>query len=130
MPTWYEIRNRLRSKYQLQHDDPAWVGVGFAFPMNGKQVQQTVRIEEHKIGPIPGIRIGCEVIAANRVPPHKALERNFAFPIGALAIFQDSYVIICALPLEGLQWNALDLIMQNLAKDAAALRESAPPAAS
>ena len=74
MPTWDEIRNQLRSKYQLQHDDAARMGIGFAFPMNGKQVQQTVRIEEHKIGPIAGIRIGCEVIAANRVPPQKALD--------------------------------------------------------
>lgn len=125
--TWDELRTVLRSKYQLQHDDASWVGVGFTFPMNGKQAQQQVRIEPHMIGPVPAIRIGCPVIEASRVPPQKALERNVAFPIGALALVQGSYVIIATLPLEGLPWSTLELILQNLAKDAAALREGAPP---
>ncbi|MFN0251984.1 MAG: hypothetical protein ACKV2T_34225 [Kofleriaceae bacterium] len=126
MPTWDETRDYLRSKYQLMHDDAAWVGVGIAFQADGKTLQQRVRIEPRKIGPIPGILIGCEVVEATKVPPAKALERNFAFPIGGLATFKGSLILMAVLPLEGLQWNTLTLILENLAKDAAVLRETAP----
>ncbi|MGE0401175.1 MAG: hypothetical protein AB7T06_30985 [Kofleriaceae bacterium] len=129
MPTWDETREHLRTKYKLMQDDAAWVGLGFNFTIDGKQLTQRVRVEPRSIGPIPGLLVWCDVVEATRVPPQKALERNFAFPIGALAIHQGLIVLMATLPLESVIFTTLDLIIENLARDAAVLRDNAPGAA-
>jgi hypothetical protein len=128
MPTWNETREHLRTKYTLMQEEAAWVGLGFSFPINGKQLKQRVRIENRTIGPIPAVTILCDVIEAARVPPQKALERNYAFPIGGLVVHRGLMMLKATLPLEGIVFSTLDLIIENLARDAAVLRDAVPAA--
>ncbi len=130
MATWDEIREHLRSKYKLLNDDAAWIGLGFAFERESKTLHQRVRVEPRSVHGLPGVMIWCDVLPADKVPPQKALVRNMAFPIGALAIHEDLYVLVAVLPLDGVAWASFDVIIESLARDAANLREDAPPAAS
>lgn len=126
MATWQETRDHLRSKYKLLNDDAAWMGVGFAFTRDGRTLHQRVRVEPRAIGKIPGVLIWCDVIETASVPAQKALVRNMAFPIGALAIHEGLYVLVAVLPLDGIVWSTFDAIIETLARDAATLREDAP----
>lgn len=129
MASWQEIRDHLRSKYKLLNDDDAWMGLGFAFNREGKVLHQRVRVEPRAIGNIPGVMVWCDVVDAASVPAQKALVRNMAFSIGALAIHEGLYVLVAVLPLDGVVWGTFDTILENLARDAASLREDAPGAA-
>ena len=126
MPTWDETREHLRSKYKLLHDDAAWMGLGFAFMREGKALHQRVSVEPRTIHELSGVMVRCDVVDASSVPPHKALARNMAFPIGALAIHDGLFVLVASLPLDGIVWDTFDAIIENLARDAASLREDAP----
>lgn len=129
MATWQETRDHLQTKYKLLNDEAEWIGLGFAFNRDGKVLHQRVRVEQRAIGDIPGVMIWCDVIDAASVPPHKALVRNMAFAIGALAIHEGLYVLVAILPLDGIVWSTFDTIIETLARDAASLREDAPGAA-
>ncbi len=128
MPTWEETRDHLRTKYTLMQEEAGWIGLGFALSIGGKEMKQHVRVENRTIGPIPALTIMCDVIEAARVPASKALERNYAFPIGGLVVHQGLMMLKATLPLEGLVFTTLDLILENLARDAAVLRDAVPAA--
>ncbi|MCA9674559.1 MAG: hypothetical protein H6708_17575 [Kofleriaceae bacterium] len=128
MPTWEETRDHLRATYKLLHDDAAWMGIGFAFMRDGKALHQRVRVEPRDIYGVPGVMAWCDVVPVGAVPAEKVLQRNMAFRIGALAAHEGLLVLVATLPLDGVVFGTFDKILEHLARDAASLREDAPPA--
>ncbi|MFN0253154.1 MAG: hypothetical protein ACKV2T_40145 [Kofleriaceae bacterium] len=124
MPTWDETKDYLRTKYKLMKDEPTWIGLGFGFKVGEREVLQSMRVIRCEVEGLPAIDISGDIVASDKVPHEKALQRNMAFAIGGIAIHKDNYVLRATVLLDGLALDALDKVLVSLAREAARLRDS------
>jgi hypothetical protein len=127
MPTWPELREHARSKYQLSKDEEDWFCLLWSYD-SGRS--QQVVVHHYQCFDQDWIEFRSYVCKAEEMTPRGALRKNAELSLGALALDDDGdYVLIhraalasldpdeFALPLQVLATTADELEQQHAARD-------------
>lgn len=112
---WDDIRQRLRGRWTVEHDDPAWCGVVIDLE-HGRQkvvVKPTVGLARDQV------IVAAQVCALGAAEPTTALRYNAVAPRGAIALEQGAYVL-----RELVEYDDVELAVDVLATEAMRLRRA------
>ena len=115
MATWAQLREALGHKYRLTDDLGSSFKVLFEHPGDRRQAVVVAHYEALNRG---WCEVTSAVCQASRLPPTEALTRNFDFAIGALCLDGDVYVVRYTAPVDQLDDQELDWLLQVVAATA------------
>lgn len=125
--TFDDVRNHIKSSYELTDDEHLLLRFLFTIPEN--QRQQGIAITEVEL--TDGKRylhLNTPVAALSSIDPVLCLKINTMQPVGHLAATEiegDPYIIMCEnLPYSTLDLNELKYVVEHLARTADRLEES------
>ena len=127
MPTWHELREHARSKYQLTSDDEDSFGLVWAYEPGRTQLITVGRFTAFEQD---WVEFRSYVCKEDELSPRVALRKNMDYAVGTLALDSDGdYLLVhrapvasldpdeFALPLRMLATMADDLEQEHTAKD-------------
>ena len=121
MPTWDELRESLRGCYAILRDESNWIGMAWTFRAGEVEVEQRLKIERVFAFESEWILVYSAVCAADKIDAVSALRWNSLVAVGTLAIDGNYCVLRHTLPLANLACETLDLVIENVAREAARL---------
>lgn len=120
MPTWSEIQEYARSKYKLASDDKDSFKLVFEYDNDRLQAVIVSRFEAID-------REWCDFASAcckkDQMSPEVALEKNFQFAVGAIALDKDIYVVRYAVQMATMDMEEFELPLHVVASTADKLEQ-------
>ena len=124
MPTWDEVRARLRGRLRLRFDTQHLVAVLWRLA-DQQNDQQEVLFEPGQVQEAPWLVITAKVFAQSCLEPDQALRHSAGMAAGSLVLVGESYFVRHAMPLSSLDFDDLERATQLIAAEAIRLRRSA-----
>jgi len=116
MPTWHELREHARTKYDLSKDEETWFALVWSF--DSDRTQQIV-VSNYQCFDQDWIEFRSYVCKEAEMTPRVALRKNAELGLGALALDVDGdYVLIHKAALASLDPDEFALPLQVLARTA------------
>jgi hypothetical protein len=129
MPTWGETRAYVRDHYAIIQDEPNWIGMSWRFRSGDVEVEQRVKVERVFAFEKEWLLIYSAVCESGNVDAVGALRWNALVAIGSLALDGMYCVLRHTLPLATVSFADLDLVIENVAREAARLGRPESPRA-
>lgn len=126
MPTWNEIQEYARSKYKLASDDEN--SFKLVFEYKNDQNDQEARLQAVIVSKFEAMgREWCDFASAcckkDQMDPAAALEKNFQFAVGALALDKDIYVVRYSVQMATMDMEEFELPLHVVASTADKLEQ-------
>jgi hypothetical protein len=123
MPSWDEVKEYVRGRFQILKEEDSWFGMAWRFPVgDGTFVTQRVKVHStHAFGEAWLLAM-ADVVPEAQLDPREAIKHNRTLAIGALALDDGLYLMRHAAPLATLVWVDLDRMLEFVAHEAARLR--------
>ncbi|TCB95421.1 hypothetical protein E0H26_19700 [Micromonospora zingiberis] len=116
MPTWHELCEHARTKYQLDKIEDGWFSLIWSYAEG--RTQQIV-VSRYEVFDQEWIEFRSYVCAEAELSPQVALRKNATFGVGALVIDDDGdYALIHRTPLATLDQEEFALPLRALAATA------------
>jgi len=116
MPTWDDIRELVRSRYQLDDDEKEWFSLIFEYD-SGRT--QKIFVRKIAVLGVDWLEFRSAVCKESEMEHRVALRKNVELGLGALALDADGdYVLIYAAPLPTMDLEELDLPLHAIAATA------------
>ena len=121
MPSWPEIQEYARSKYNLNHDTPGAFSLVFEF--SNKRTQQ-ISVHHFTAFDKDWVEFRSFICKEADMQPKVALRKNAGFAIGAIAMDDEGdYYVIYSLPLGTMDPEEFELPLHVLAHTADKLEQ-------
>ncbi len=115
MPSWSEVQNYARSKYELQEDNENSFKIVFEWEDGRYQAVIVTRFEAMNREWCDFASAACKV---DQMPAEVALKKNFVFAVGALALDENIYVVRYSVPLGTMDMEEFELPLHVVARTA------------
>lgn len=113
MPTWHELREHARTKYQLNKVEDDWFSLVWAY--EAERSQQIV-VRRYEAFGQEWIEFRSYVCKGDEMSPKAALRKNSDLDLGALALDSDGdYALVHRAPIATLDPDEFALPLQVLA---------------
>jgi hypothetical protein len=122
MPTWDELRVRLRSTYSVVRDEPEAIALSWAITAGDQQVVQGVGLAPMTVEGRPWLTMIADLFAESVLQPRTALLYQDRLPFGTLVLREGVFLIRYGLPLDTLSFEEVDWTLRVLAREATRLR--------
>ena len=114
MPTWGEIKEYARSKYNLSHDEEERISLVWEFD-DGRT--QQIGVSHFTAYEMDWIEFRSYVCKEADLNPRVALRKNADFPIGGLALDEDGdYFMVYSARLDSLDPDEFELPLRVIAR--------------
>jgi hypothetical protein len=121
MPTWPEIQEYVRSKYNLQDDDERRFSLVFVFDDNRSQL---INVRHFNAFDKDWIEFRSVICKETQMPHRVALKKNDDFVVGAITLDNDGdYCFVYSVCLETLDPDEFELPLHVVARTADKLEE-------
>lgn len=115
MPTWAEVQEYARSKYKLANDEKDSFKLVFEYDNRRLQAVIISRFEALNIEWCDFASAACK---ASQMSPEVALQKNYQFAVGVLALDNDIYVVRYSVQLATMDMNEFELPLHVVASTA------------
>lgn len=120
MPSWNDVRDRLRKTYKLENDEGELVSV--VWTLADERTQKVV-IKNFKLNDDDMVEIKS-AFAKGKSPDAKVLlTKNAEMPLGTVALAGDVYFVVYNAPLRNIHDDDLTFFMTTVATTADALEK-------
>lgn len=120
MPTWSEIQEYARSKYELSEDNENSFKLIFEYQNDRLQAVIVSRFEAMNREWVDFASACCK---REELEPEQALQRNFGFAVGALCLDDDVYVVRYSVQLDTMDMEEFELPLHVVARTADKLEQ-------
>lgn len=106
MATWDDVKQHLRSKFQIMQEDRSFVVLNFA--LNQNRAQRIV-ISAFEAMNKRWLLFRSRICERARLDPEEALRRNSSFAVGFLALSEGFYEVVYTVQMDTLEIDELEI---------------------
>lgn len=120
MPSWNDVRERLRTTYKLEDDEGELLSI--VWTLDGDRTQKVV-INHFKLQDHDMVEIKSAFAKGKSPDAQDLLAKNAAMPLATVALAGDVYFVVYNTPLENVHYDDLTFFMTTVATTADALEK-------
>lgn len=129
MATWDEVRDHLRSRWRVEHDEALALAISAVVPIGSREMTQAIGLAPTEVEGRPWLSIIGELFAETELSPRGAVTYADRLPLGAIVLRGDRYLLRHGAALDGLTLIELDWVVTIIVREAVRLRANLLPPA-